>query len=272
VILTGDIATDTLRDVAQQNCVLLNKPVKLTELSQTIERLLPPSRLAIQPCAPHPASAPMADAGPPTVFIVDDDAYVRAAIVAVIEADGGKAMAFATGEAFLEAYHPGHGDCLLIDAYLPGMNGIELLRSLRDAGHLLPAVMITGNSDVTMAVQAMKAGATDFIEKPVAAGDLLASIQRALEQAHDTEKVAAWREAAATHLADLTPRQRQIMHLVLAGHPNKIIAADLAISQRTVENHRASIMKKTGSTSLPALARLALAAAWTGDGEPSVDS
>ena len=152
--------------------------------------------------------------------------------------------------------------CLVIDAYLPGMDGIELLRRLDDAGHRLPAIMITGNSDVPMAVQAMKAGASDFIEKPISRDELLASVERALEQSRDSSKLLAWREDAANHVAGLTPRQRQIMALVLAGHPSKNIAADLGISQRTVENHRASIMKKTGSKSLPALARLALAAAW----------
>ena len=122
--------------------------------------------------------------------------------------------------------------------------------------------MITGNSDVPMAVQAMKAGALDFIEKPIGRSELLASVERALEQSRDSSKLFAWRETAANHVAGLTSRQRQIMELVLAGHPSKNIAADLGISQRTVENHRASIMKKTGSKSLPALARLALAAAW----------
>ena len=130
--------------------------------------------------------------------------------------------------------------------------------------------MITGNSDVHMAVQAMKAGASDFIEKPVGRSELLAGVERAVEQSRDANKLAAWREAAANHVAGLSARQRQIMELVLAGQPSKNIAADLGISQRTVENHRAAIMKKTDSKSLPALARLALAAAWTGADEPPV--
>jgi two-component system CheB/CheR fusion protein len=148
------------------------------------------------------------------------------------------------------------------------MSGLELLRRLREAGHPLPAIMITGNSDVPMAVQAMKAGAADFIEKPVGSGDLLASIERALEQSQDSSKLFAWRERAAGHVADLTAREREIMELVLSGQPSKNIAVDLGISQRTVENHRASIMKKTGSKSLPALARLALAANWSDADEP----
>ena len=108
---------------------------------------------------------------------------------------------------------------------------------------------------------AMKAGASDFIEKPISRAELLACVDRALEQSRDTGKLLAWREDAASHIAGLTPRQRQVMGMVLAGHPSKNIAADLGISQRTVENHRASIMTKTGTRSLPALARLALAAA-----------
>ena len=128
--------------------------------------------------------------------------------------------------------------------------------------------MITGNSDVPMAVQAMKAGVSDFVEKPISRDELLASVGRALEQSRDSSKLSARREDAARHVAGLTPRQQQIMQFVLAGHPSKNIAADLRISQRTVENHRASIMKKTGSKSVPALARLALAAAVNDSDEP----
>jgi len=118
--------------------------------------------------------------------------------------------------------------------------------------------MITGQSDVPMAVQAMKAGASDFIEKPIGRVELLASIDRVFEQSRDIGKLSAGHEDAAKRLASLTRRQRQIMELVLVGHPSKNIAADLGISQRTVESHRAAIMEKTGSTSLPALARLVL--------------
>ncbi len=259
IILTGDISTDTLRDIARQDCVQLNKPVKSKELTQVIQRLLQISQSAAHPQAPHAAEA-ASSPEPAVIFVVDDDSHMREGIRAVLEDDGRTVEDYATCEAFLEAYRPGREACLLIDAYLPGMNGLELLQRLHDAGHRLPAIMITGNSDVPMAVQAMKAGASDFIEKPISRSELLASVERALEQSRDSSKLSAWRENAANHIAGLTPRQRQIMELVLAGHPSKNIAADLGISQRTVENHRASIMKKTGSKSLPALARLALAA------------
>ncbi len=260
IILTGDISTDTLREIVRQNCVRLSKPIKLKALAQAVQHLIPISRSAVSPHDGHPA---VVSNGPeaPVVFVVDDDSHIRELIRSVLEEEGWTVEDYADCEAFLEAYRPGRQGCLLVDAYLPGMSGLELLQRLNDTGDQLPAIMITGNSDVHIAVQAMKAGASDFIEKPIGHGELLASIERALEQSRDTNKLSAWRQEATNHIADLTPRQRQIMDLVLAGQPSKNIAADLGISQRTVENHRAEIMKRTGSKSLPALARLAVAAA-----------
>ena len=263
IILTGDISTEALRDIARHDCVQFNKPVKLRELTQAIEKLLakPLAALAARPLEVQAVSRK------PKVFVVDDDDQVRGAISVVLE-DGGRVVeAYSSCEAFLEAFRPGKDSCLLIDAYLPGMTGLELLRKLRADGHNLPTIMITGDSDVSMAVEAMKAGATDFIEKPVGREELIASLDRALELSRDANKALEWRESAATHLASLTPRQVQVMEMVLAGHPSKNIAADLGISQRTVENHRGRIMKRTGSKSLPALARMALIAAG-GDSEP----
>jgi two-component system, chemotaxis family, CheB/CheR fusion protein len=268
IVLTGDISTDTLRRIASEDCVQLNKPVKSADVMQAIQRLL-----AISPAASHPPVAPpvarrseaVRTAAPPVIFVVDDDSHVREGIRSLLEADGRTVEDFATCEEFLEAYRPGREGCLLVDAYLPGMTGHELLRHLHDRGYRLPAIMITGNSDVSMAVEAMKAGASDFIEKPVGRAELLASVERALEQSRDTSKLSAWRRDASERVRKLTLRQRQIMEMVLAGHPSKNIAADLGISQRTVENHRGSIMKKTGARSLPALARLALAAASDAD-------
>ncbi len=256
IILTGDISTDTLREVTRQGCLHLGKPVKLSALSEAIQDVLP---AAPANGAGGPETCP--DDTGPIVFIVDDDESVRDALRSVLQQAGRVAQAYADSEAFLNAYRPGQLGCLLVDAYLPGMSGLNLLRHLRTAGDTLPCVMITGNSDVPMAVQAMKAGADDFIEKPIGYEELLQAIDKAIEHSLDGAKRAAWRARAANHIADLTPRQRQIMDRVLAGQPSKNIAADLGISQRTVENHRASIMKRTGSESLPALARLAVTAA-----------
>jgi two-component system CheB/CheR fusion protein len=249
-----------LREIAKHDCVRLNKPAKSRELTQVIQRLLQISQSTAHPPAPHAAEA-ASSSEPEIIFVIDDDSHIREGIRAVLEEDGRSVEDYPTCEAFLEAHRPSSGACLLIDAYLPGMTGLELLQQLHDAGHRLPAIMITGNADVPMAVQAMKSGASDFIEKPIGPSELLASVERALDQSRDSSKLFAWRESAANQIAGLTQRQRQVMELVLAGQPSKIIAADLSISQRTVENHRASIMKKTGSKSLPALARLALAAA-----------
>ena len=269
IILTGDISTEALRDIALHDCVQFNKPVKLRELTQAIEKLLAKPPAAPAPRPVHPVEAPSASERA-KIFVVDDDDHIREAIRVVLEDDGRVVEAYASCEAFLEAFRPGKSACLLIDAYLPGMSGLELLRKLHDDGHRLPAIMITGNSDVPMAVEAMKAGALDFIEKPIGREELIASIERALEMSQDSNKLLEWRESAATHLAGLTPRQREVMERVLAGQPSKNIAADLGISQRTVENHRASIMKRTGSKSLPALARLALVAAGGGAERPIV--
>ena len=242
----------------------------IRSLRPAFQRLLPTPQISVAHVGtPHHVEA-RGDPGLPTIFVVDDDSHIREGIRSVLEEDGWAVEDYAACEAFLEAYRPGREACLLIDAYLPGMNGLELLQRLRDAGHHLPSIMITGRSDVPMAVQAMKAGALDFIEKPVGRSELLDSLERALDQSRDSKKLFAWRETAASTIAGLTPRERQIMEQVLAGHPSKNIAADLGISQRTVDNHRASIMKKTGSKSLPALARLALAAAWNGVIEPIV--
>jgi len=260
IILTGDISTRALNTIALEDCVHLTKPMKLQELTQAVQRLMPLSRDLAQIRKPRSGKAESGSGGP-VIFVVDDDDGVREAIRGVLEDDGRTVEDFSTSEAFLEAFRPGQESCIVVDAYLPGMSGLALLERLRDVGHHLPAIMITGSSDVPMAVQAMKAGASDFIEKPISRSELLSCVDRALEQSRDSGKLSAWQENAANHVAGLTTRQRQIMELVLAGHPSKNIAADLGISQRTVENHRAAIMMKMGTRSLPALARLALAAA-----------
>ena len=250
IILSGDISTDTLREIVGKGRVHLGKPVTAAALIHLIQQLL------VDPRPTRPA-----DARPPAIFVIDDDSAVREALRDLLEADGRTVEIYDSCEAFLDTYRSGRKGCLVVDARMPGMSGLELLHWLKRERHQLPAIMITGHGDVPMAIQAMKAGAADFIEKPVGYRELLASVERALEQAGDSAKASAWKETATNSIAGLTVRQRQIMDLVLAGHPSKNIAADLGVSQRTVENHRAAVMKKTGSRSIPALIRLALAAA-----------
>jgi two-component system CheB/CheR fusion protein len=259
IVLTGDVSIEAMRDIAAQDCEHLIKPVKLADLIELIQRLLavaPPSAL------PNGVSPVVTPTAAPLIYVVDDDASVRASIRLVLEHAGHVVEDYASCEAFLAAFHPGREACLLIDAYMPGMHGLELLQRLQESGAALPSIMITGESDVAMAVQAMKAGAMDLLEKPVVGTDLLDGVEHALELSRDSAKLAARRQNAADQLTTLTVRQRQIMTMILAGEPSKNIAADLGISQRTVENHRASIMHKTGSRSLPALARLAVTAVW----------
>jgi two-component system CheB/CheR fusion protein len=251
IVLTGDISTETLREVAELDCRQLSKPVKIGALLEAIGEMLTSTA--------EPVDVSRIN-GPGTVFVVDDDRGVRDSIRDLLEGDGHAVETFASGEGFLSRYTTGAPGCLLLDAYMPGLSGLDLLRRLRADGHGLTTVMMTGSSDVGMAVAAMKAGAIDFLEKPIGAIDLIGAVNRALDSDHDNAALSEWHASAAAQVAELTPRQREIMDLVLAGHPSKNIAADLAISQRTVENHRAAIMARTKTRSLPALARLALAA------------
>jgi len=262
IVLTGDISTKTLAHITGSSVTQLNKPITPNEVTAAITRLLllkvVPETTAV--AAQDGATAKAEKVDKAVVYVVDDDNDLRRSLCELIEDHGISAQPYESSEAFLAHSHPEQAGCLLVDAYLPGMNGLELLQHVKQSGRRLGAIMITGKSDVQMAVDAMKAGASDFIEKPISSTDLLKILDRSIEQSSDSTKRGAWVAKAVKQIASLTVRQKEIMELVLAGHPSKNIAADLQISQRTVENHRASIMSRTESKSLPALARMALAA------------
>ncbi|MGF1629306.1 MAG: response regulator [Kiloniellaceae bacterium] len=253
VILTGDISSDTLRDIAQQNCFYLHKPVKAADLTRLIQCLMTPSRNTIS--AERPAAVPTS--ARPTVFVIDDDASIRQAAGEMLQEHGYAVQTYASSEAFLATCQHDCTGCLVVDARLPELDGLGLIGRLKEAGTHLPAIMITGHGEVSMAVAAMKAGAVDFLEKPVRHGDLLASIERALAHRSSPSRSPS-EKAAGERLAGLTVRQQQVMNQVIAGHANKEIAARLGISQRTVENHRAAVMRRTKATSLPDLIRLVM--------------
>lgn len=262
IVLTGDISTEALGRIRGESVTQLNKPITPNVVAQSVARMLMLKPLLQKTAAvEHDAMATKAQiVDRPVVYVIDDDDNLRLSLCQLIEAHGISAQPYESGEDFLAHADPEQEGCLLVDAYLPGMNGVALLQNIKQGGWRLGSVMITGNSDVQMAVDAMKAGATDFIEKPIGHSELLRTIDHVIEEARDaTTRIAAVVQAVK-QIDSLTMRQKEIMELVLAGHPSKNIAADLHISQRTVENHRASIMRKTGSKSLPALARLALAA------------
>jgi FixJ family two-component response regulator len=204
--------------------------------------------------------AQAASARRPLVHLVDDDEPSREATSMMLRQSGLAVVTHASSDGFQTDLSPVAAGCLLIYDKMPGAESIALLDRLNTAGSRLPAIVVMGNGDVRSAVRAMKAGAVDVLEKPVGASDLLASIDHALEQNRRSADGAALLAAAAVRLAGLTERQRQVLELVLDGQPSKVIAVRLGISQRTVETHRATIMRKTGSKTLTALVRTALAA------------
>ena len=259
IVLTGDISTKSLLEIAQHGSIHLNKPVKAKDLIRVVRQLLakPASATA---AAPHTPPRKDASSTTATVYVIDDDVSIRETLREVLEDYGYAVSSFASGSDFFDAFQHGSHACLLVDSLMPGMSGIEVIERLKLEGHDLPAIVVTGNGAVQMAVQAMKSGAVDFIEKPVSRTELLAAVARGLALQTDAAASALSREAASASVASLTARQHQILDLVLAGHPSKNIAADLGVSQRTVDNHRAAIMKRTNSKSLSALIRTALAA------------
>jgi two-component system, chemotaxis family, CheB/CheR fusion protein len=217
-------------------------------------------RPALRPSVRHAKVCSVAASNASTIFIVDDDGAMRKNLRELLEQEDRVVEDFSDGEAFLAAFRPGGVACLIVDANLRGISGLALLNHVKETGCRLPIIMISGCGHVRLAVQVMKAGAVDFIEKPAPCAELIASIDNALNISRDAKISLDSKASAAARVDGLTLRQHQIMEKVLAGHPSKNIAADLHISQRTVENHRASIMRKTGTKSLPALARLAIMA------------
>ena len=194
-----------------------------------------------------------------TIVVVDDDAIISTAMIEMLQEAGFATISCDSAEALLATDWASNAACLLLDVGLPGICGVDALRQLRAMHIAVPVVMITGAGDVPTAVAAMKAGAGDFIEKPASDADVLAAIDRALNPAHAAPRLDRLYAEAAQFVTQLTARQRQILDMIVEGCPNKIIASDLGISQRTVEGHRAEIMQKSGVKSLPALTRMMFA-------------
>jgi len=191
-----------------------------------------------------------------TVFVIDDDDEICTTIQRILQRPGLVVHTFQSAEAFLAAFSPRNQSCVLVDANLDGMQGVELLQRLNSMGCRPPTIMISGRGDIAVAVEAMKAGAIDFIEKPFNRADLKAIVERALMEARDQHKLQAQRQQVLANFARLTIRQRQVLQLMLEGRSSKMIAAQLFMSQRTVESHRANVMKKMETKSLPELARM----------------
>lgn len=194
------------------------------------------------------------------VFIVDDDDAVRDSLSFLMKSIGIESRGFASATEFLEFYNDNIAGCLVLDIRMPGMSGLELQDRLNEINAILPIIFITGHGDVPMAVEALKKGALDFIQKPFRDQDLIDRINHALDQDHDSRNILSEKREILDRMDQLTNREKEVMELVVQGNPNKIIAADLDVSQRTVEIHRARVMEKMRARSLAQLVRMAITA------------
>ncbi len=194
------------------------------------------------------------------VFIVDDDDAVRDSLSFLMKSIGIESRSFASATEFLEFYDDNIAGCLVLDIRMPGMSGLELQDRLNEINAILPIIFITGHGDVPMAVEALKKGALDFIQKPFRDQDLIDRINHALDQDHDSRNILSEKREILDHMDQLTNREKEVMELVVQGNPNKIIAADLDVSQRTVEIHRARVMEKMRARSLAQLVRMSITA------------
>jgi len=193
---------------------------------------------------------------PPTVYIVDDDEAVRSALRLLMKSAGYTTVTFESAQEFLARYNAQQPGCLVLDVRMPGMSGMELQQELNRRGAILPVIFISGHGDIPMAVEAMHSGAFDFLQKPFKDQDLLDRVARALssDSAARAEKLEV--DHIRELLATLTPREHEVLDMVVSGKPNKIMAADLNLSQRTVEVHRARVMEKMHARSLAQLVRM----------------
>jgi two-component system, chemotaxis family, CheB/CheR fusion protein len=255
LILTADTSTKTLGEIANHGYVHRAKPVRGEDLTSLIRRLLAERRSTNRREALRS----------PPVFVVDDDAAVCAALRDTIEAKGRLVEVYGSAREFLDAWLPGRAGCLVLDCQMPGMCGTELLEYLKGEGKQLPSIMITSYGDVPLAIRAMQAGAASFLQKPVRSDELLAAIDRALELAHGSDERTALSGETTALIASLTVREREVLDQITRGKSNKQIALILGVSHRTVENHRAAMMKKLGARSLSEVVRLTI------DTSPAVD-
>jgi len=194
---------------------------------------------------------------PPIVFVIDDDSAIRKALASLIRSVGLHVELFASAQEFLQAKRPRVPSCLILDIRLPGISGLDFQRTLADAKDPIPLIFITGHGDIQMSVRAMKAGAVEFLSKPFRDQDLLDAIHLALERdaarRNQEKEIAKMRE----RFEWLTPREREVLPLVVSGLLNKQIAAEIGTSETTVKVHRSQLMRKMGADSLPELVRMA---------------
>jgi len=194
------------------------------------------------------------------IHLVDDDEAVRRSAGFMLKTSGFRVQAYESGVELLKAAPKLESGCILLDIRMPGMDGLEVQQSLKDKGVALPVIIMTGHGDVSLAVQAMKAGAIDFIEKPFEKAVLMSAVEQAFDRLQRAETHRDRADDAAVRLQSLTPREREVLDGLAKGLPNKTIAYDLGISARTVEIHRSNLMSKLEVRSLSEALRIAFAA------------
>lgn len=193
----------------------------------------------------------------PIVFIVDDEPAVRDSLALLVEQEGISVQTFEDAETFLSIYQPDYKGCIILDVRMPGMDGMMLQEKLSQCKCMMPIIFLTGHGDIPMSVRAIKAGAIDFLTKPITRAKLLAAIQSAFLESEKLIEANKHNQDAISRLASLTKREHEVMMLAIQGCHNKEIATRLGISFRTVEIHRSNIMHKTGAINLLDLARIA---------------
>lgn len=204
----------------------------------------------------------------PFIHVVDDDEAIRHSVGFLLRKAGYSVVTFSSGGEFLKAVDRSTRGCVLLDVRMPGIDGLEVQRRMSEAGIALPVIMLTGHGDISLAVRAVKAGAIEFLEKPFERTALLAAIEEALGHADRGERGQLAAADAVVRLAALTPRERDVLDLIVVGRPNKLIAFDLGIATRTVEVHRAHLMEKLHARSLSEVLRIAFTAGLGEAAEP----
>lgn len=196
----------------------------------------------------------------PFVHIIDDEASIRASMELLLQSFGFQVRTYESADAFLQSLSHAEFGCVITDVRMSDMSGIELLTQLKRLGNSMPVIVMTGHGDVPLAVEAMKIGAVDFFQKPFDGDKMIAAIRAALGASAQGADRDAEKNELHSRIADLSPREREVLQGLVAGHPNKVIAHDLGISPRTVEVYRANVMTKMRSSSLSELVRMALVA------------
>ncbi len=194
----------------------------------------------------------------PTVHVIDDDDAVRDSIQMFLANEGLEVRAYPSADAFIAVLDSAPPGCVVTDVRMPGMSGIELLAEITRLRLAMPVIVVTGHADVPLAVRAMKSGAVDLLEKPFKAADLIDAVARALEVGRNSQRNVLSAQEAQARLATLTMRETEVLDRLVRGQPNKIIAYEMGISPRTVEVHRANVMKKTQAGSFSELVRMFL--------------